>query len=183
MPAFHYSESPTPDAAVHFVFILGTLDKADRVLTLYTPARPEWGVTEAARTLGEPPSSTHLLMSSLAQMGVLHRTVAGRHRLGFPLLTLGQILLANTPWRETAALHTHALSCAIGETIAALSLLAPPARFRARQVGLIQATQDAARRASLAIGHVPELAGPGQLVWASVAGQDTLRASTPRRHH
>ncbi len=50
-----------------------------------------------------------------------------------------------------------------GETIAALSLEAPPARFTARKAGLIHATQDAARRASLAIGHVPELAGPASV--------------------
>jgi IclR family transcriptional regulator, KDG regulon repressor len=32
----------------------------------------------------------------------LHRMVTGRYRLGFRLLTLGQFLLANTPWRDVA---------------------------------------------------------------------------------
>ncbi len=97
--------------------MLGTFEKARAVLDLYTTDHPEWGVTEVARTLGMPPSSTHLLMSSLTQMGLLHRTVAGRYRLGFKLLALSQVLMFNTPWREVAEEEMAALFKQFGETL------------------------------------------------------------------
>ena len=102
--------------------MLGTLEKAQRVLDLYSPARPEWGVGEVARECGWPPSSTHLLLSSLAHTGLLHRTVAGRYRLGFKLHRLSQILLHNTPWREVVAGELRALCAQTGETTYAAAL-------------------------------------------------------------
>ncbi len=56
-------------------------------------------------------------MSSLTQMGLLHRTVAGRYRLGFKLLSLSQVLLSNTPWREVAQEELTALFGRYGETL------------------------------------------------------------------
>ena len=97
--------------------MLGTFEKARAVLDLYTTEHPEWGVTEAARRLGIPVSSTHLLMSSLTQMGLLHRTVAGRYRLGFKLLALSQVLLSNTPWREVAGEVMQNFFGHLGETL------------------------------------------------------------------
>ena len=97
--------------------MLGTFEKARSVLDLYTTEHPEWGVTEAARQLGMPTSSTHVLLSSLAHMGLLHRTVAGRYRLGFKLLALSQVLLANTPWREVAQEEMRELFHQYGETV------------------------------------------------------------------
>ncbi|GAA5514991.1 HTH-type transcriptional regulator XynR [Deinococcus carri] len=97
--------------------MLGTFEKARAVLDLYTMERPEWGVTEVARTLGMPTSSAHVLLASLAHMGLLHRTLAGRYRLGFKLLALTQVLLANTPWREVAQEEMGRLAQAFGETL------------------------------------------------------------------
>jgi len=97
--------------------MLGTFEKAKAVLDLYTTARPEWGVTETARQLGWPASSTHVLMSSLTQMGLLHRTVTGRYRLGFKLLALSQVLLLNTPWRDVAQEEMTTLLRRCGETL------------------------------------------------------------------
>ncbi|MGY2894586.1 IclR family transcriptional regulator [Deinococcus sp. UYEF24] len=97
--------------------MLGTFEKAGLILDLYTPDRPEWGVKEAARALGQPPSSVHLLLTSLTGLGLLHRTAAGRYRLGFRLLSLSHILLLNTPWREVAREEMEALERQIGETL------------------------------------------------------------------
>lgn len=102
--------------------MLGTLTKAQQVLDLYTTTQPEWGVTEVARALDLPPSSVHLLMASLAEMGLLHRTLAGRYRLGFKLLKLSQVLLANTPWRDVLILQMQHLSQELGETTHAVAL-------------------------------------------------------------
>lgn len=97
--------------------MLGTFEKARAVLDLYTTERPEWGVSEVARQLGMPTSSAHVLLASLAGMGFLHRTLAGRYRLGFGLLALTQVLLANTPWREVAQEEMARLAQASGETL------------------------------------------------------------------
>lgn len=97
--------------------MLGTFEKARAVLDLYSTEHPEWGVSEVARRLHMPTSSAHVLLASLAQMGLLHRTPAGRYRLGFGLLALSQVLLANTPWREVAQEAMAGLSRAFGETV------------------------------------------------------------------
>ena len=96
---------------------LGTLEKAARVLDLFTPAQPEWGVSEVARALQLPTSSAHLTLSSLARTGLLHRTLAGRYRLGFRLLSLCQTLLTNTPWRDVAQDEMAALARRCGESV------------------------------------------------------------------
>jgi IclR family transcriptional regulator, KDG regulon repressor len=81
---------------------LQTIRQAGDVLELFTRQDPEWGVREVARRLEMPKSNAHQLLASLETIGLLHRMVTGRYRLGFRLLTLGQFLLANTPWRDVA---------------------------------------------------------------------------------
>jgi IclR family transcriptional regulator, KDG regulon repressor len=81
---------------------LQTIRQAGDVLELFTRQDPEWGVREVARRLEIPKSNAHQLLASLEAIGLLHRMVTGRYRLGFRLLTLGQFLLANTPWRDVA---------------------------------------------------------------------------------
>ena len=97
--------------------MLGTLEKAARILDLFTPARPEWWVSEVARTLSVPTSSAHLTRSSLDQTGLLHRPLAGRYRLGFKLLSLCQTLLTNTPWRDVAHEEMARLAQRSGENV------------------------------------------------------------------
>jgi DNA-binding IclR family transcriptional regulator len=84
------------------VALLHTVSQAGAVLDLFSIQNPEWGVRQVARTLAIPKSSAHQLLSSLEQIGLLHRMVTGRYRLGFKILTLGQCLLFNTPWRDVA---------------------------------------------------------------------------------
>lgn len=82
--------------------LLQTIRQAGDVLELFNRQDPEWGVREVARRLVIPKSNAHQLLASLEAIGLLHRMVTGRYRLGFRLLTLGQFLLANTPWRDVA---------------------------------------------------------------------------------
>jgi IclR family transcriptional regulator, KDG regulon repressor len=81
---------------------LQTIRQAGDVLELFTRHDPEWGVREVARRLEIPKSNAHQLLASLETIGLLHRMVTGRYRLGFKILTLGQYLLTNTPWRDVA---------------------------------------------------------------------------------
>ncbi|GMA15225.1 IclR family transcriptional regulator (plasmid) [Deinococcus metallilatus] len=97
--------------------MLHTVEKAGQVLNLFTPERPEWGVSQVAAELDLPKSSAHALLSSLTQVGLLYRMMTGRYRLGFRILTLSQALLHNTPWREVAREEMERLRARFGETV------------------------------------------------------------------
>jgi IclR family transcriptional regulator, KDG regulon repressor len=96
---------------------LQTIRQAGDVLELFTHQDPEWGVREVARRLTIPKSNAHQLLASLEMIGLLHRMVTGRYRLGFRLLTLGQFLLANTPWRDVAHRALIQASADLRETV------------------------------------------------------------------
>jgi IclR family transcriptional regulator, KDG regulon repressor len=100
-----------------FMPTLQTIRQAGKVLELFTRQDPEWGVREVARNLEIPKSNAHQLLASLETIGLLHRMVTGRYRLGFRLLTLGQFLLANTPWRDVAHRVLVQVSTDLSETV------------------------------------------------------------------
>ncbi len=79
-----------------------TVKKAMRLLGLFSLQRPEWGVSEAAKALGFPKSTTSELMSDLADQRLLRRSTKGRYRLGWRLFKLSQTLLDTTEFRLEA---------------------------------------------------------------------------------
>jgi len=79
-----------------------TMKKAMRVLDLFSLERPEWGVSEVAKALGFPKSTTSELMSDLAAQRLLSRATKGRYRLGWRLFELSQTLLDTTEFRVEA---------------------------------------------------------------------------------
>ncbi len=97
--------------------MLRTIEKATQVLDLFSLERPEWGVSEAARTLKLPKSTTSELMSSLANQRLLSRTAKGRYRLGWRLFELSQALLDTTDFRIEARRVMEQLVKARGETV------------------------------------------------------------------
>lgn len=94
-----------------------TIKKAMQVLDLFSLERPEWGVSEVARTLQLPKSSTSELMSSLANQRLLSRTAKGRYRLGWRLFELSQTLLDTTEFRIEARKVMEELVRTWGETV------------------------------------------------------------------
>src|SRR5918912_4438335 len=82
--------------------MIQTIRKATQILDLFSLEQPEWGVSEVARALGLPKSTTSELMSSLADQRLLSRTVRGRYRLGWHLFELSQTLLDTTEFRTEA---------------------------------------------------------------------------------
>jgi DNA-binding IclR family transcriptional regulator len=79
------------------------IEKVTQILDLFSLERPEWGVSEVARTLKLPKSTTSELMSSLAHQRLLSRTTSkGRYRLGWHLFELSQTLLDTTKFRLEA---------------------------------------------------------------------------------
>ena len=94
-----------------------TIRKAMRVLELFSLERPEWGVSDVARALGFPKSTTSELMSSLADQRLLSRTAKGRYRLGWRLFELSQTLLDTTEFRIEARRVMEELVRRWGETV------------------------------------------------------------------
>jgi DNA-binding IclR family transcriptional regulator len=82
--------------------MLSTLRKSGRVLDLFDAQHPQRGVSEVAQVLGLPKSTTHALLSTLTEMGLLRRTAQGRYRLGWKILGLSTALI------ESAELLTEA---------------------------------------------------------------------------
>lgn len=82
--------------------MLGTIKKTGKILQLFDRETPEWGVSEVAEMLGYAKSSTHDLMSSMAEIGLLQQTDRGRYRLGWKLVDLGQTLVNTTELRAVA---------------------------------------------------------------------------------
>jgi DNA-binding IclR family transcriptional regulator len=97
--------------------LLGTVDKASRVLDLFTNASPEWGVTEAALALGVPRSSAHDLLDTLASTGFLRRVEGNRYRLGLRLLSLCDTALTSLPVRGAARPVMDALARRLGAAV------------------------------------------------------------------
>ncbi|MFK7801103.1 MAG: IclR family transcriptional regulator [Anaerolineae bacterium] len=97
--------------------MLGTIKKAGDILQLFGRETPEWGVSEVSERLGYAKSSTHDLMSSLAEIGLLQLTDRGRYRLGWRLVDLGQALVATTEMRAVARPVLDELSAEYRESI------------------------------------------------------------------
>lgn len=68
-----------------------TITKVARVLDLYTPSTPTWGVSEVAAALGMPRSTAHSLLSGLTKIGLLQQPRRGRYTLGWRAFELGQM--------------------------------------------------------------------------------------------
>ena len=96
--------------------MLQTVQKAAQVLRLFTPAQPEWGVTEVAAVLDIPKSGAYALLRTLAAEGLLQRTPNGRYRLGWSLFELSQTLLETSCLLQAARPVMEELVAGWGET-------------------------------------------------------------------
>lgn len=99
------------------VRMLQTVQKAADVLNLFSVEHPEWGISELAKTLTFPKSSTSALVSTLTEQGLLRRTNAGRYKLGWRVVALSQVLLTTTDFRTEARRVMESLIARFGETV------------------------------------------------------------------
>ncbi|PNY82461.1 IclR family transcriptional regulator [Deinococcus koreensis] len=79
-----------------------TVDQAVRLLSLFDADRSEWSLSDLARHLGQPTSTVHEGLSTLAAAGLLSRVGRGRYRLGWRLLKLSSALYGSLPWYAPA---------------------------------------------------------------------------------
>ncbi len=68
----------------------GSVQKAFLLLEAFTHDKPEWGVSELARSLGANKSTTYRLLATLEKLGVLQQNRGTeKYRLGLKLFELG----------------------------------------------------------------------------------------------
>ncbi|MEF2277299.1 IclR family transcriptional regulator [Deinococcus sp. YIM 134068] len=96
---------------------VASVEHVGRLLELFTVESPEIGVTQAARALGMSKSSVHALLTTLTQIGLLHRFVTGRYRLGFRVMALNAVLMSHTSWRAVAREEMTHLADLVGEPV------------------------------------------------------------------
>jgi DNA-binding IclR family transcriptional regulator len=68
--------------------MLQTVGNAGAVLKLFTGERPAWRLAEVVDAVGLPPSSTHAVLSSLVDIGLLRVVHRGRYEIGWRVLAV-----------------------------------------------------------------------------------------------
>src|ERR1700735_1099151 len=94
-----------------------SLERGLAILSAFRPDRPAIGISELARELGLPRSTTHRYVSTLASLRYLEQEPSTRrYRLGPRVLDLGFSVLGALGLREIAAPHLQRLTAATGHT-------------------------------------------------------------------
>ncbi len=94
------------------------LDKALRILALFGPETPEWGVTELALQVGMPKSTVYRVLRVLLQHEFLAQdTVTRRFRLGVGAMELGRRAYEGFELRRVALPVLNQIAALSGETV------------------------------------------------------------------
>ncbi len=94
------------------------LDKALRVLMLFTPEQPEWGVTAIGTRVGMSKSTVHRILKVLEQHGFLRQDPQTRRfRLGLAGIELGRRAQSGFQLRSVALPIMEEMSAESGETV------------------------------------------------------------------
>ncbi|MET8511868.1 IclR family transcriptional regulator [Streptomyces sp. NPDC005077] len=97
--------------------MLGSVSKAGRVLGLFTPEAPEWGVSEVATAIGIAKSSAHALLVTLDDIGLVRRLAGGRYRLGWRILELNRTLRHSTDFLGPHRARLQRVAVSLGATV------------------------------------------------------------------
>ncbi len=97
--------------------MLLTVGNVGRILDLYDGDHPERGVTEVAGELAVSKSKAHVLLSSMAEIGLLRRVAGGRYRVGWRALQLERVVRDAEPFRPVAHAMATRLARDTGEVI------------------------------------------------------------------
>lgn len=94
------------------------LDKALRILLLFSSDEPEWGVTAVAREVGMPKSTVHRVLRVLTQHSFLTQDpTTKRFRLGLAVLELGRRAHEGLELRRIALPTMERVAVESGETV------------------------------------------------------------------
>jgi len=94
-----------------------TVDRLVKVIDCFSPEHPTWSLAEISSHLKLPKSTLHRFLASLASHGILRRDPGDkRWRLGYHLVTWGELAAASTGLRHVALPIMRDLVTATGET-------------------------------------------------------------------
>jgi IclR family transcriptional regulator, KDG regulon repressor len=97
---------------------LSSVRNAARLLSSFSAAEPELGVSELARRLGLAKSAVHRLLITLAGERLVEQNPAtGRYRLGIRIYELGAIVSSHLDLHDAVALYIDDLRNRTGETV------------------------------------------------------------------
>ncbi len=97
---------------------LKSLRKAVRVLECFSIQEPRLALSEIARRVGLPASTTHRILATLRGAGFVEQDgERDQYRLGLKLLELGSVVLATMALHREAAPFIEALARESGETV------------------------------------------------------------------
>lgn len=97
---------------------INSVRNAARILKAFTPAKPNWGVSDLARHLELSTSSTHRLLSTLADEAVLEQDAqTGRYRLGLSVFDLAAAIPSQRSLHEAVLVSMTELRSRTGETV------------------------------------------------------------------
>lgn len=98
-----------------------SIESAAKILDLFTPSHPWWGLSETARKLQLAKSTTHNLLSTLKKIGFLEKNEeTQKYGLGKRMLSLGAITAVNMDLSQKSAgfiqelASTYGSSCRLG---------------------------------------------------------------------
>lgn len=92
------------------------LEKALKILDLFTTDRPSWSASEVARKLDMPTATTHRIIRALEDRSYLIR-IDSRYRLGLASIDLGRRAMASVDLRSRMSPIMRELSRDTGETV------------------------------------------------------------------
>jgi DNA-binding IclR family transcriptional regulator len=97
---------------------LSSVRNAARLLSSFSAAEPELGVSELARRLGLAKSAVHRLLITLAGERLVEQNPAtGRYRLGIRIYELGAVVSSHLDLHDAVALYIDDLRNRTGETV------------------------------------------------------------------
>ena len=99
------------------------IDRAVAILRCFDARRPDLGITEIARMTGLSTSTTHRLLTAMADNRLVHQTSAHRYGLGSLLVQLVRSGAVATTLRDTALPFMVSLRDEIDETVGLHELL------------------------------------------------------------
>lgn len=95
--------------------MLGTVQRAGKVLDLFSAQQPEWGATSVANELQIAKSQAYELLVSLCAIGLLRRTQSARYLLGWRTVTLGAAVIGSGDFTREAARAMRELALGLPE--------------------------------------------------------------------
>lgn len=104
--------------ATNMTQTIHSVEKAIKILLLFTNEKTSWGITEITQELKMQKSTVFRLVDTMASLGIMRKTNDDqKYRLGLKLFELGGVVFSDFKLKDIAHYYIHALSESCGETV------------------------------------------------------------------